>query len=143
MIRRIGRSIWSRVEAAGRGLTGVWWWALPAAALVGTLGLLALAVQALPRPVATILTVGAAFGAWSVGTFLVGVVTGSTLTYQRQERIPPSVPVIQPTSQQAAAMESPDFYKNLAEQFASAEEDAEPGQSADEEAEVPRPAVSY
>jgi len=144
--KRIWYSLRRRVHKASTWVRSSWWWLALVVPIVGTGALLMVVIAGLPTDVAAVVACGIAFSFWTVAVLVAGVVIGASLTWQRQQQIPPAVPIVQPQPPDDAAMpdiQSPDFYANLAEKFAAGHEDAIPGQTADEEEEVPPPVTGF
>ena len=84
----LGKKLWS-------SLRGYWWWLVLVVPPALLFYLVLWSCRSLDDQVRSVVTAAVCFSGWSVVVMLLGVVIGSTLTYQKQTQAPPYVPPIQ------------------------------------------------
>ena len=129
--KKIGRKIWSSLREASLSVKYGWRWLVLASPVIFTFWLLASFAGRLPGDAGSVVATAIAFAGWTLAVFVLGLIAGAALTWQKQEGEPPSVPLLQP---------GPVDLRDVAERLETEDDDRQ--READEE-QPPVPGVTW
>ena len=124
---RIGKRIWSSLREAFLPAKYVWRWLVLASPVLVTFWLVSSFASRLPGGVGVVVAPAIAVAGWTLAVFVLGLIAGAALTWQKQEGQPPSFPLLQP---------GPADFKDVASSL-QAEEDDRERDAGEEQAPIP------
>ena len=92
----IGRRIWSSLREASLPVKYGWRWLILASPVIVTFWLTTSFAGQIPGDAGVVVVTAMAFAGWTLAVFVIGLIAGALLTWQKQEGEPPAFPLLQP-----------------------------------------------